>query len=82
MHYIDGASEVTITDRDCERDDGSKLWSGGLSVTTGVVMLSDSSGFHYLNVPASAGHVEIDIWADDETNPEWVWIKLASNGHA
>lgn len=79
MPDVDGASLVTVTDHDC--DSGTKLWSGTLSVTSGVVTLSDSAAFHYIYLPTPAREVEVDIWADDERYPEWVWIKLSAIGH-
>jgi hypothetical protein len=74
LSYVDGASLVTVTDRDCEAG-GTKMFSGSISAPTGVVTLSDSSSFRYLNIPVPKGLVVIDVWADDDKNPDWVWVK-------
>ena len=66
---------VTLSDRECEAD-GLKLFSGSIDVPSGIATLSDSSSFRYINVPVAAGRLSIDVWADDDNNPEWVWLKL------
>jgi hypothetical protein len=77
LSYVDGASLVTIADRDCELD-GLKLFSGSIAVRSGTVSVSDSSSYRYLNIPVPAGDVAVDIWADDDKSPEWVWVKLGA----
>jgi len=75
LSFVDGASLVTLSDRECEAD-GLKLFSGSIDVPSGIATLSDSSSFRYINVPVAAGRLSIDVWADDDNNPEWVWLKL------
>ena len=75
LSYVDGASLVTLSDRECEAE-GLKLFSGSIDVPSGTATLSDSSSFRYINVPVSAGRLSIDVWADHEKHPEWVWVKL------
>ena len=73
LSYVDGASVVTITDKPCETS-GIELFSGSINAPSGVITLSDSSAFEYLNVPVPKGRSKIKLWADDTQNPEWVWI--------
>jgi hypothetical protein len=77
LSYVDGVSLVTLTDRDCETD-GLKLFSGSIDVPSGVVTLSDSGSFRYINVPVPAGRLSIDLWSDHDKHPTWVWIKLGA----
>ncbi|SEQ88662.1 hypothetical protein SAMN05216548_108204 [Faunimonas pinastri] len=77
MHYVDGASIVTITDEACQTAN-KKLFSGSINAQSGVVTLTDSSAFRYLNVPVPQGPMPIEIWAEDDKNPEWVWIQIAA----
>ncbi len=77
MHYVDGASIVTIADEACQTGN-EKLFSGSISAQSGVVTLMDSSTFRYLNVPVPEGPVPIEIWADNDKSPEWVWIQIAA----
>jgi len=77
LSHVDGATLVTVSDEDCESG-GARLFSGALDVPTGVLTVADSTLFRYLNVPVPAGRVAVDIWADDENNPDWVWIKLGA----
>ncbi|MGO4126068.1 hypothetical protein AB4Z01_16820 [Inquilinus sp. YAF38] len=73
--YVDGASTVILTDAECDRT-GIRLFSGSIDTPSGVVSLSNSGGFRYINVPVSLGRTSVDIWSDDDRHPEWVWIKL------
>jgi hypothetical protein len=72
---VDGASLVTISDQDCTMG-GTKLFSGSIQASTGVLTLTDSGAFRYLNIPVPTGPVFVEVWADDDRNPEWVWVKL------
>ncbi|WP_152613620.1 hypothetical protein [Inquilinus limosus] len=73
--YVDGMSTVILTDAECDRA-GIKLFSGSLATPSGVMSLSDSGSFRYINVPVSVGRISVDIWSDDDRYPGWVWIKL------
>jgi len=77
LSFVDGASLVTITDQDCAAG-AAKLFSGSIDAPSGVLTLSDSHAFHYINVPVPPGRVFIDLWADDSENPGWVWVKLGA----
>lgn len=77
LAHVDGASLVTVTDQLCSTG-GLKLFDGGIEVPTGVLSIADSAGFRYINVPVPIGRVTVTIWADDEINPEWVWIRLGA----
>ncbi|MBB4000480.1 hypothetical protein [Aureimonas pseudogalii] len=77
MSFVDGASCVTVSDQACEAD-GRKLFSGSIDASSGVVTLTDSSGFRYLNVPVPSGRVAISVYADDDRNPDWVWLQLGA----
>jgi hypothetical protein len=77
LHYVDGASLVTVTEEACESDD-ALLFDGAIEASTGVVTLMDSSAFRYLNIPVPEGQITVRIWAEDNRNPEWVWIQLGA----
>ena len=77
LSYVDGASLVTIADHPCVSG-GIKLFRGSINASSGVVTLMDSSNFRYLNVPVAEGRVTIDLWAEDDRHPEWVWIQLGA----
>ncbi|MGO4740180.1 hypothetical protein AB4099_26780 [Bosea sp. 2KB_26] len=77
LSHVDGASLVTIADESCKAD-GPKLFSGSINAPSGVVTLTDSSSFRYLNVPVPEGRVSVDLWADNDQNPEWVWVQLGA----
>jgi hypothetical protein len=77
LSYVDGASVVTVTDEECEVG-GKEMFSGAIEASTGVLTVSDSNSFRYLNVPVPSGRVSVNVWADDEKNPDWVWIKLGA----
>jgi hypothetical protein len=77
MPFVDGASLVTVTDEACTYA-GTRLFSGSLNAPSGIVTLMDSSLFKYLNVPVPNGRIAIDFWADDDQNPDWVWIRLGA----
>jgi len=77
LSYVDGASLVTVTDRECETG-GMKLFTGVIEASTGELTMSDSATFRYLNIPVPIGPVTVDIWADDDRNPDWVWIRLGA----
>ena len=77
LSHVDGASLVTVTDEECEAG-GKEMFSGFIEASTGVLTVTDSTPFHYLNIPVPAGSVSVSIWADDERNPDWVWIKLGA----
>jgi len=77
LSHVDGASVVTVSDEDCD-DGGTKMFSGALDASTGVLTVSDSTLFRYLNIPVPSGRVPVEIWADDDQNPDWVWIKLGA----
>lgn len=74
LHYVDGVSIVTISDQICTA--GVKLFSGSILATTGILSLTDSGAFSYINVPVPSGSVDIDVWMSKAQHPEWVWIKL------
>lgn len=75
LSYVDGASLVTITDKHCELD-GTRFADGVLNTPSGVLALSDSANFKYINIPVPKGSQSVEIWADELLNPTWVWIKL------
>lgn len=77
LSFVDGATVVTVTDQNCESG-GTKLFSGSINIPSGVATLSDSSSFRYVNIPVPSGPVSIEIWADDDKNPDWVWVKLGA----
>lgn len=77
LSYVDGASLVTVTDEECEAE-GKEMFSGFIEASTGVLTVTDSTPFHYLNIPVPTGSVSVSIWADDERTPDWVWIKLGA----
>lgn len=77
LSYVDGASLVTVTDEVCTSG-GMKLFSGSLNVPSGVITLMDSSAFRYLNVPVPHGTVLVDIWAENDRHPQWVWVQLSA----
>jgi hypothetical protein len=66
---------VTVTDKDCPTG-GQKFFAGVIHSATGRLAVSDTATFQYLIIPVPRGQVAVDIWADDERNPTWVWIKL------
>ena len=76
LSYVDGASLVTVTDEECDAG-GKEVFAGVINALTGILTVSDSSNFRYLNIPVPAGAVSVRIWADHESTPEWVWVKLA-----
>lgn len=75
MSDVDGTTLVTITEEAC-RVGSNKLFSGSLNAPSGIITLMDSSAFQYVNIPVPLGPVRVDIWADNDLNPEWVWIQL------
>lgn len=77
LSYVDGATLVTITDKRCERE-GRNYFSGILDSRNGVLSLTDSHRFRYLNVPVHPGQITFELWADVDKNPEWVWIRLGA----
>lgn len=77
LSHVDGASLVTVTDEECEAG-GKEMFSGFIEASTGVLTVTDSTPFHYLNIPVPTGSVSVSVWADDERNPDWVWIKLGA----
>ena len=77
LSYVDGASLVTVTDKACEAV-GQKLFTGNIGAASGTLTVTDSHGFRYLNVPVPVGQLSVEIWADDEKNPDWVWVKLGA----
>ena len=77
LSSVDGASLVTVTDKACEAN-VPKLFTGGIAAASGTLSVTDSQGFRYLNVPVPAGQVSVEIWADDERNTDWVWVKLGA----
>jgi hypothetical protein len=79
LSHVDGASLVTVTDEECEAG-GKAMFSGTIEASTGVLTVTDSTSFHYLNIPVPTGSVSVSIWADGDQNPDWVWIKLGAIG--
>ncbi|MER8477799.1 hypothetical protein [Mesorhizobium sp. M1163] len=77
LSFVDGATLVTITDQNCEGG-GAKFFCGTIDVPSGVATLSDSSSFRYVNIPVPPGPVSIEVWADNDQNPDWVWVKLGA----
>jgi hypothetical protein len=77
LAYVDGTSLVTISDEACDAG-GSCQFSGAIYAPSGIVTLMDSSTFRYLNVPVPEGSVSVSVWADDDQNPQWVWLQLAA----
>ncbi|MGO1077369.1 hypothetical protein [Inquilinus sp. CA228] len=76
LSYVDGVSTVVVTDADCDRA-GRKLFSGSITTPSGILSVSDSNLFRYINVPVTAGRTHVEIWSDDDRYPEWVWVKLS-----
>jgi hypothetical protein len=77
LAYVDGASLVTISDEACDAG-GTCQFSGAIYAPSGIVTLMDSTTFRYLNVPVPEGNVCVSVWADDDQNPEWVWLQLGA----
>jgi hypothetical protein len=77
LAYVDGASLVTISDQACEFG-GAPLFNGFINSPSGIVTLSDSSNFRYLNMPVPEGRVTVRIWAEHHRHPEWVWLQLGA----
>jgi hypothetical protein len=77
LAYVDGASLVTITDAATEIG-GKEVFHGTIESATGVLTVTDSAAFRYLNIPVPVGCISVDIWADDDRTPDWVWIKLGA----
>ena len=75
LSYVDGVSTVIVTDADCDRA-GRKQFSGSVATPSGVVSVSDSGSFRYINVPATIGRTQVELWSDHDRHPEWIWIKL------
>lgn len=69
LSYVDGASLVTVSDEKCDAG-GKEVFTGVIEASTGVLTMSDSASFHYLNIPVPPGPVSVDIWADDDRNPD------------
>ncbi|WP_286772731.1 MULTISPECIES: hypothetical protein [unclassified Sphingomonas] len=74
---VDGASLVTVSDEACEAG-GAPLFDGTIDAPSGIVTLMDSSTFRYLNVPVFSGRLSVRVWAEDDQNPEWVWLQLGT----
>lgn len=77
LSYVDGASLVTVADEQCESG-GKVMFSGAIEAPTGVLTVTDSASFRYLNIPVPPGRVTIDVWANHDIHPDWVWIKLGA----
>ncbi|WP_442578396.1 hypothetical protein ACSBOB_23070 [Mesorhizobium sp. ASY16-5R] len=77
LSFVDGASLVTVTDREDDLG-GTKMFSGSLYASTGILAVSDSEAFEYIRIPVPVGQVSVDVWADDHGNTERVWIKLGA----
>lgn len=77
LAYVDGASTVTVTD-DQSPVEGHRMFAGVIQASSGVLTVSDSYNFCYLNVPVSPGPVSLEIWVDELVNPEWVRIRLGA----
>jgi hypothetical protein len=75
LSHLDGTSLVTISDRHCEFG-GTRYAYGVLNSPSGVLALTDSYNFRYINVPVPQGTQTVEVWADAISNPNWVWIKL------
>lgn len=75
LHYVDGATLVTISDKDCDLG-GTQFANGMIDAPGGILALTDSHNFTYINVPVPAEPQNLAVWADADTNPVWVWIKL------
>jgi hypothetical protein len=63
LSYVDGASLVTISDRHCELG-GTRYADGVLDTPSGVLALTDSYNFSYINVPVPQGSQTVEVWAD------------------
>ena len=77
LAYVDGASLVTISDEACKTG-GEIMFSSAINSPSGIVSLSDSSNFRYLNVPVPEGRVTVRVWAENARHPEWVWLQLGA----
>jgi hypothetical protein len=77
LAYVDGASLVIVTDQTCDRG-GTKVFTGTIATRSGVLIVNDSYRFAYLRIPVPPGEVPVEIWAADDRNPEWVWLKVGA----
>ena len=74
LSYVVGASVVTVIDQECAS--GKVMFSGTIESSTGVLTVTDSASFRHLNIPVPPGRVTVDVWADHDSHPDWVSIKL------
>ncbi|MEO7680846.1 MAG: hypothetical protein ABIS14_09170, partial [Sphingomonas sp.] len=56
--------------------DGPLLFYGAIDAPSGIVTLTDSSNFPYLNIPVPEGRVTVHVWAENDRHPDWVWLQL------
>lgn len=77
LSYVDGASLVTISDNEC-KDGGMPLFEGFINSPSGILTVSDSSNFRYINVPVPRGRVNVRVWAEHNRHPEWVWLQVGA----
>lgn len=78
LSYVDGASVVTVSDQACPLPNARHMFHTTIFARSGVLTVSDSAAFSYLNIPTAPDDVQINIWANDAMNPDWVWIQLGS----
>ena len=77
LSYVDGASLVTVSDEASESD-RAPVFDGVINSPSGILTLSDSSNFRYLNVPVAEGRVTVRVWAEHQRHPEWVWLQVGA----
>jgi len=77
LSSTDGEATIVLGDTDCEMEE-RRLFSGKIAAPSGTLTLSSSDGFNHLSMAVKPGMVSIDIWAENDRNPDWVWIKVAT----
>ncbi len=73
--YVDGETKVVLSDQPSE---GTPSFTGRLATKERCLSLSDSNRHNYIMVPVSEDEVAIQIWADQEDDPDWVWVQIGS----
>ncbi len=77
LAYVDGATLVTVSDQACDAS-GLCMFDGTIASSTGIVSVSDSSGFEYINVPVPVGPVSVRLTANHDRHLDWVWLELGA----
>jgi hypothetical protein len=77
LAYVDGASLVTISNEESTAHQ-EPLFEGFINSPSGILTLSDSRNFRYLNVPVQEGRVGVRVWAEHHQTPDWVWLQVSA----